>query len=102
METRLETPEYFKRAMLYREGEEVFGYRLMQTTVCALAAPSSSLSSSSAASGTDASFAREHLLLLPACTSHWLELVEDSQSLRSSRVFAFSAAWGFVCFRSFL
>jgi hypothetical protein len=34
METRLETPEYFKRAMLYREGEEVFGYRLMQTTVC--------------------------------------------------------------------
>lgn len=55
METRLETPE---RAMLYREGEEVFGDRFMQTTVCVLAAPSSSLSSSSAASGTDASFAR--------------------------------------------
>ncbi|CAM6013998.1 unnamed protein product [Sphagnum balticum] len=100
METRLETPEYFKRAMLYREDEEVFGDRLMQTTVCALAAPSSSLSSSSVAVGTDASFAREHLL--PACTSHCLELVEDSRSFRSSRVLAFSAAWGFVCFRCFL
>jgi hypothetical protein len=95
-------PQSISRGQCFREGEEVFGDRHMQTTVCALAAPSSSLSSSSAAFGTDASFARGHLLLLPACTSHWLELVEDSRSYRSSQVFAFSAAWGFVCFRSFL
>jgi hypothetical protein len=78
------------------------GIGLCRLRYCALVAPSSSLSSSSAASGIDALFAREHLLLLPACTSHWLELVEDSRSFRSSRVFAFSAAWEFVCFRSFL